>query len=49
MRIAVLGAGLMGPAIALDCVESDEVEEVLVIDVDRAVLDKVAKNLGNGP
>jgi lysine 6-dehydrogenase len=47
MRIAVLGAGLMGPAIVMDCVESDEVEEVLIIDIDQAAVDKVAKNLGN--
>ena len=47
MRIAVLGAGLMGPTIAMDCVESDEVEEVLLIDIDKERLDKVAENLGN--
>lgn len=46
MRIAVLGAGLMGPAIAMDCVESDEVEEVLLIDIDKERLDRVASNLG---
>ena len=47
MRIAVLGAGLMGPTIAMDCIESDEIEDVLLIDIDRRRLDKVAENLGN--
>jgi len=47
MRITVLGAGLMGPTIAMDCVESDEVEEVLLIDIDKERLEKVAENLGN--
>ena len=47
MRIAVLGAGLMGPTIAMDCIESNEVEEVLLIDIDKERLDKVAENLGN--
>jgi len=47
MRIAVLGAGLMGPAIAMDCIESDEVEEVLLIDIDQAGLDKAVGSLGN--
>jgi len=47
MRIAVLGAGLMGPTMAMDCVESDEVEEVLLIDIDKGRLDNVAGNLGN--
>jgi len=47
MRVAVLGAGLMGPAIAMDCIESNEVEEVLLIDIEQAVLDRVAENLGN--
>ena len=33
MKVAVIGAGLMGPTIVKDCIESDEVEEVLVIFV----------------
>ncbi|RLI10249.1 hypothetical protein DRO42_01860 [Candidatus Bathyarchaeota archaeon] len=47
MKIAVLGAGLMGPAIAMDCINSDEVEEVLLIDIDRERLNKAAAKLGN--
>ena len=47
MKIAVLGAGLMGPAIVMDCVESDEVEEVLLIDIDRDKLNRTAAKLGN--
>lgn len=46
MRIAVVGAGLMGPTIAMDCVENDEVEEVLLIDIDDVSLRKVAESLG---
>jgi len=47
VKIAVLGAGLMGPAIAMDCINSDEVEEVLLIDIDRERLNKAAAKLGN--
>lgn len=46
MRIAVVGAGLMGPTIAMDCVENDEVEEVLLIDIDDVSLRKVTESLG---
>jgi len=46
MKIAVLGAGLMGPVIAMDCVESDEVEVVLLIDMDRERLDRAAAKMG---
>ncbi len=42
-----MGAGLMGPAIAMDCINSDEVEEVLLIDIDRERLNKAAAKLGN--
>ena len=47
MRIAVLGAGLMGPTITLDCIESNEVEEILLIDIVKERLEKVADTLGN--
>jgi len=47
MKIAVLGAGLMGPTIAMDCIESDDVEEVLLIDIDREKLDRASAKLGN--
>ena len=47
MKIAVLGAGLMGPAIVMDCVKSDEVEEVLLIDIDRDKLNRTVAKLGN--
>jgi lysine 6-dehydrogenase len=49
MKIAVLGAGLMGPTIAMDCIKSDEVEEVLLIDINEEKLNKAATKLGNPP
>jgi lysine 6-dehydrogenase len=47
LKIAVLGAGLMGPALAMDCLESPEVEEVLIVDIDADRLRRVAERLGN--
>ncbi|MCK5632029.1 hypothetical protein KAH85_05690, partial [Candidatus Bathyarchaeota archaeon] len=47
MKIAVVGSGLMGPTIAMDCLESDEVEEVLLMDVDETSLKEIAVDLGN--
>ncbi|UCD97223.1 MAG: saccharopine dehydrogenase NADP-binding domain-containing protein [Candidatus Bathyarchaeota archaeon] len=47
MKIAVIGAGLMGPTIALDCLESTGVEEVQLIDVSEERLKKAAIDLGN--
>ena len=47
MKIAVLGAGLMGPTIAMGCIDSDEVDEVLLIDIDERRLNKATKKLGN--
>ena len=47
MKIAVLGAGLMGPTLVMDCIDSDEVDEVLLIDIDERRLDKVTKKLSN--
>jgi lysine 6-dehydrogenase len=47
MKIAVIGAGLMGPAITKDCLEEKGVEEVLLVDIDAKRLDNVAEELGN--
>jgi len=47
MKIAVVGAGLMGPTVAMDSIESDEVKEVLLIDIDNERLDRVRTKLGN--
>ena len=47
MKIAVIGAGLMGPAITKDCLEDQGVKEVLLIDIDAERLNKVAEELGN--
>jgi len=46
MKVAVVGAGLMGPAIALECLESGEVEEVLLIDIDEGRLKEAWEKLG---
>ena len=47
MKIAVIGAGLMGPAIIKDCLEDQGVTEVLLVDIDAERLDNVAEALGN--
>ena len=47
MRIAVIGAGLMGPTISMDCLGSPDVREVLLIDVDKVRLDHVAEKLNS--
>jgi lysine 6-dehydrogenase len=47
MKIAVIGAGLMGPAITKDCLEDQGVTEVLLLDIDAERLDNVAEALGN--
>ena len=49
MKIAVIGAGLMGPTIVRDCIESGEVDEVLLVDFDQGRLTTVAEQLGNPP
>jgi lysine 6-dehydrogenase len=46
MKIAVIGAGLMGPAFALDCLGDDNVEEVLLVDIDPKRLEQVSEELG---
>jgi lysine 6-dehydrogenase len=45
MKVAVIGAGLMGPTISKDCLESPDVSEVLLIDIDHARLDHVSTSL----
>jgi len=47
MKIAVIGAGLMGPILAKDCIESDEVSTVCLIDIDEKRLTEVTEVLGN--
>jgi lysine 6-dehydrogenase len=49
MRVAVLGAGgTIGPAIAWDLAESDEVSELLLLDVDSAAAVAAAEAVGGG-
>ena len=47
MRIAVIGAGLMGRAIAWDMCRSSEVKKVLLIDSDKSRLDVGASFAGS--
>jgi lysine 6-dehydrogenase len=47
MKVVVIGAGLMGPTIVKDCIESDDVEDVLVIDIDKSKLDNVRNSIVN--
>jgi lysine 6-dehydrogenase len=49
LKITIVGAGLIGPTIALDCLESDGVEEVRLVDVSEEHLKKAAIDLGNPP
>jgi lysine 6-dehydrogenase len=46
-RILVLGCGLMGPTVAKDCAESDEVTEVVGCDVDQEKLDRAVEFVSN--
>jgi lysine 6-dehydrogenase len=46
MKVAVIGLGLMGPTLAKDCLSSDDVDQILLIDIDEDRLNKVAKDLG---
>ncbi|MGD2200178.1 MAG: saccharopine dehydrogenase C-terminal domain-containing protein [Candidatus Bathyarchaeota archaeon] len=46
-KIMVLGCGLMGPTIAKDCVESDEISEVLACDIDEGKLRDVESFVSN--
>ena len=47
MKVAVIGAGLMGPALAMDCLGDDGVEEVLLVDIDPGRLERVSEELGS--
>ena len=49
MRVAILGAGgTIAPAIVRDLAESDEVTEMLLVDLDRDKARTVAENHGGG-
>jgi len=47
MRILILGLGLMGPTIAKDCAEAENVTKVTGCDIDQARLDEVSKYVDN--
>ena len=46
MKVAVIGLGLMGPTLAMDCLSSNDVDQVLLVDIDEKRLNKVAKDFG---
>ncbi|MHA2394872.1 MAG: saccharopine dehydrogenase C-terminal domain-containing protein, partial [Promethearchaeota archaeon] len=46
MKVAVIGLGLMGPTLAMDCLSSDDVDQVLLIDIDKDRLNKVVEDFG---
>lgn len=48
MKLAVIGAGLMGRAAAYDLSRDDEVTQVAVFDLDGARAEEVARRYGNG-
>ena len=49
MRIAILGAGgTIAPAIVRDLAESEEAEELLLLDIDEARAQAVAEEHGGG-
>ena len=47
MRILILGLGLMGPTIAKDCAEAEDVTKVTGCDIDQARLDEVYAYVDN--
>jgi lysine 6-dehydrogenase len=47
MRMLILGGGMMGRAAVYDMVRQDDVEEVIVADVDRAVAEDAARFAGS--
>ncbi|MFA9496396.1 MAG: saccharopine dehydrogenase NADP-binding domain-containing protein, partial [Candidatus Bathyarchaeota archaeon] len=47
MRILILGLGLMGPTIAKDCAEAENVTKVTGCDIDQARLDEVYNYVDN--
>lgn len=48
MKTVVLGAGMMGSAIAQDMADSDDACEVVVVDSDRKRVDELVRRLKNG-
>jgi lysine 6-dehydrogenase len=48
LKMAVLGAGLMGRAAVYDLARAEGVEQVLVFDIDETLAREVAENFGNG-
>jgi len=46
-KIMILGCGLMGPTIARDCAESDEVSKVAIGDIDEGKLEKAEQSIDN--
>ena len=47
MRILIIGLGLMGPTIAKDCAEAENVTKVTGCDIDQARLDEVYNYVDN--
>jgi lysine 6-dehydrogenase len=47
MKILILGCGLMGPVIAKDCAENDDITEVVGCDFDEEQLKKCSKFVSN--
>lgn len=48
MKLAVIGAGLMGRAVVYDFSRQDDVEAVGIFDIDPALADEVAVRFGSG-
>ena len=47
MKILILGMGLMGPTIAKDCAEAEDVSKVTGCDIDKGKLDEALKYVDN--
>ena len=47
MRILILGLGLMGPTIAKDCAEAEDVTKVTGCDINQRRLDEISKYVDN--
>jgi lysine 6-dehydrogenase len=47
MKILILGMGLMGPTIAKDCAEADDVSKVTGCDIDKGKLEEALKYVDN--
>jgi lysine 6-dehydrogenase len=46
-RILVAGCGLMGPAVAKDCCESEDVTKVVGCDIDETQLKRCTQHVSN--